>query len=47
MTDTTIRVTTENRQRLKMYASKYDETQDEALERLLNEVDAPVPEDTA
>jgi len=44
MTDTTIRVSTETRQRLKIYAAVYDESQDEALQRLLDEADAPTPQ---
>lgn len=41
MTDTTIRVTMENRKRLKAYAGLHDMNYNEALETLLNEVDAP------
>lgn len=41
MTDTTIRVRSETRQRLKVYASLHDITQDEAIQQLLDEADAP------
>lgn len=41
MTDTSIRVQIETRQRLKAYASLHGLTQDEAIRRLLDEVDAP------
>lgn len=46
MTDTTIRVQSATRQRLKVYASLHDETQDAAIQRLLDEVDAPTVEAT-
>jgi predicted transcriptional regulator len=47
MTDTTIRVNSETRQRLKMYASLFDITQDEALQKALDEAGAPkLPENS-
>jgi len=46
MTDTSIRVSKETRQRLGSWAELRDLTQGEAIEELLNRVDAPeVPED--
>jgi len=41
MTDTTIRVSTAARKRLKAYAAKHDLTHDQALKQLLDEADAP------
>lgn len=41
MTDTSIRVSSETRQRLNVYASMHDLTQGEAIDQLLDEVDAP------
>lgn len=41
MTDTTIRVSTAARKRLKAYAAKHDLTHDQALKQLLEAVDAP------
>lgn len=41
MTDTTIRVSTEARKRLKAYAAVHDLTHDEALKQLLEAADAP------
>jgi len=41
MTDTSIRVSSDTRQRLKVYASMQDVTQDEAIQLLLDEADAP------
>jgi len=41
MTDTTIRVSTEARKRLKAYAAVHDMTHDEALKQLLTLADAP------
>lgn len=41
MTDTSIRVSSDTRQRLKVYASMHDVTQDEAIQVLLDEADAP------
>lgn len=41
MTDTTIRVSKETRQRLNAYASLTDVTQGQAIENLLDMVDAP------
>lgn len=41
MTDTTIRVSTEARKRLKAYAAVHDLTHDEALKQLLEQADAP------
>lgn len=46
MTDTTIRVKKKTRRRLGSWAELRDMTQGEAIEELLNRVDAPgVPED--
>lgn len=44
MTDTTVRVRSETRQRLKVYASMRGLTQDEALWELLEEADVPEPD---
>jgi len=41
MTDTTIRVSTEARKRLKAYAAVHDLTHDEALKQLLEQADGP------
>lgn len=41
MTDTSIRVQVETRQRLKAYAALQSMTQDEAIWNLLEEADAP------
>jgi predicted transcriptional regulator len=41
MTDTTIRVSTEARKRLKAYAAVHDLTHDRALKQLLEQADAP------
>jgi hypothetical protein len=41
MTDTTIRVTKETRQRLKIYAGMIDGTQDDAINDALDAADAP------
>jgi hypothetical protein len=41
MTDTTIRVSTAARKRLKAYAAVHDMTHDEALRQLLKRADAP------
>ena len=41
MTDTSIRVWSETRQRLKVYGSLHDLTHGEAIQQLLDEVDAP------
>lgn len=41
MTDTSIRVSSETRQRLKVYAAQQSMTQDEAIWHLLESVDAP------
>jgi len=41
MTDTTIRVSKATRQRVKVYAGLIDGTQDEAIQKALDEADAP------
>lgn len=41
MTDTSIRVSKETRQRLNVYASMNDVTQDKAIWNLLEKADAP------
>lgn len=46
MTDTTIRVRKETRQRLGSWADLRDMTQDEAIWELLDRVDAPTPPNT-
>lgn len=45
MTDSSIRVSKETRKRLNVYASMHDITQGEAIQKLLDGVDAPVPTD--
>lgn len=44
MTDTSIRVRSETRKRLKAYAALMDMKQGEAIQHLLDQVDAPEPE---
>jgi len=41
MTDTSIRVDSDTRKRLNVYASMHDVTQGEAIEQLLDEAGAP------
>lgn len=43
MTDTSIRVCSETRRRLNVYASMHDVTQDEALQMLLDKEEVPTP----
>lgn len=41
MTDTSIRVYDRTRRRLNLYRAEYDISQDEAIQKLLDEVGAP------